>query len=900
MDPFVENDQSDLQAELARLRLDNLRQKQQLQHQDQQLQNQGQQLQRQNQQLQPTTFLELLQKSHEVPTNRIQVETKLTKATTGKVSSVSQKLRPKSIRLWTDFLDLRKAKFEHLVSLMKTNGEEARWFDSYERIEVDNIPTRVSSEIDLRLYHCGAVQMPVEKIIRKLISKCPQARDELKLGQEMSFENHANSIRVPEGNSTIKPPDRPVFADQLCIKNIDDDRTSIKVVIEFKAPHKITTQMITAGLREMSFNDIVRATSPPDDPSKKFEYYADRFIAMIITQVYSYMVESGISHGCIVTGEDTIFLLIQRDDPYTVFFFHANPKEELKEMLDQNGQFDHECTAIAQLLTFCMMAHQHEEYSQSWRQRVRERGLRWDFDDQEPIKELPLNASKAELPGSVYKPRKEITAAYRSPILSRSKTGCGASTRPNYHESESDPDDDPNDYLGPTPSKQGGQRVAPRATKTDHTAQQGKEQTSSRRSAREYSYCTHRCLQGVVNRTPMDVQCPNFALHPQGKSGVLHALTRSNLARLLRQQLLHDRDNYCIDLQRQGATGMAFKLTLASHAYTLIGKGTIKQNIETSKHEGRVYRRLKQRQGLDIPVFLGNIDLYKPWIGLGVDIEHMLLLSFAGDSVGKKIESGEKDQFQVYRAADNFVTECLREGACHTDNVWARNILLNAQTGQTMYVDFDRTILFDPRRPARKVLGECSSKDRLMLESLISSRPGKIEDDSLSCSQPQYLKPGDALRRRKVSVLDDHEVLPTPRKRQIVSLRESLGVPRYSTSATSIASPAIALTPASASVSCDATEMKRAPAPTQNQDSTPESRSRALATMKSNQHTFKDNFPGTLIAAGNLGLPHDHRLHEENMKPRASKCDTILQRKLIHPQTTIDIEGGENKENVAP
>ena len=73
---------------------------------------------------------------------------------------------------------------------------------------------------------------------------------------------------------------------------------------------------------------------------------------------------------------------------------------------------------------------------------------------------------------------------------------------------------------------------------------------------------------------------------------------------------------------------------------------------------------------------------------------YMLLLLYAGDSVYNDIASDEQGEL-MFRTAKRSVSECLLPGASHRDNVWARNILWDGQTGKTLYVDFDRTILFD-------------------------------------------------------------------------------------------------------------------------------------------------------------------------------------------------------------
>ncbi|KAL9593747.1 MAG: hypothetical protein Q9219_007406, partial [cf. Caloplaca sp. 3 TL-2023] len=139
------------------------------------------------------------------------------------------------------------------------------------------------------------------------------------------------------------------------------------------------------------------------------------------------------------------------------------------------------------------------------------------------------------------------------------------------------------------------------------------------------------------------------------------------------------------------------------HGYTSVGKGTTAENIERLKLEGRVYRHLEARQGRDIPVYLGNIELHVPWTGPGIDIIYMLLMSWAGECVHRNVACDRQGLRRVDEAANEFITECPQVGACHRDNIYER-ILWNAERGQMMFIDFDLTILFNPLQPPPKVL----------------------------------------------------------------------------------------------------------------------------------------------------------------------------------------------------
>ncbi|KAL8918735.1 MAG: hypothetical protein Q9208_007175 [Pyrenodesmia sp. 3 TL-2023] len=619
------------------------------------------------------------------------------KCTTGTTSNVTDKTRPRFIQPWEGFLDLRQAKFAEVEGFLGTQ----RLFKSLHKIDgvADDVkPTVVSSEADLLLYHSSTVEPPVTNIIRELISN-PAARAQLSLGDKLTFENHPNVLNNP-GAETV---DIPKDADQMCVKHVGDVVTTA-VIIEFKAPHKATTELLTAGLRPMDLKrDVLdKIGTPVEKGPDQFQRAADKFVSMIITQTYHYMVRSGVRYGCIITGQAMVPLFIDEDKPGTVFFYHADPKAEVQDELDRSGKFSHECTAVALLTCFCLIAHSDSISSQTWRQAVLDQGLRWSFDDRD-LDKIPSETNKLDKPPSAYKPRREITESYRTPIKTRSSAlNCKPrySHRDRKPDSESDPDDQgDNDH---SPSKPASRPYKQSADGQDEKLAAQKATTTSRGTAKDYSYCTQKCLRGLTERTAMHRGCPNYHLHPSSKNGTTHALTRPLLARLLRQQLAADLDDYCIDLQKQGRTGRLFKMTLASHGYTFVGKGTVEYFVSRSKHEARVYNCLKERQGQSIPVYLGNIDLLRPWIECNFDIVHMLLMSYAGERINENIARAE-GEIGGRKEAEDFDRKCLQLGLLHTDT-YMRNMLWSDESQQIMFVDFDGTILFDLARPPKRVL----------------------------------------------------------------------------------------------------------------------------------------------------------------------------------------------------
>ncbi len=445
-------------------------------------------------------------------------------------------------------------------------------------------------------------------------------------------------------------------------------------------------------------------------------------------------------------------MFIDEDEPEKVSFYHADPKAEVQDELDRCGEFSYECTAIALLAGFCLIAHSNSISSQAWRQAVYDRGLRWKFNDHD-LDTIPSEANELDKPTSAYKPRREITESYRTPIKTRSTASqCkpGDNRGGRNHDSD-DPDDHENH--DDTPTEPTSHKYKQNPDRQEKKAAGQETKNTSRRTANDYSYCTQKCLKGLTERTAMHRSCPNYHLHPRSKDGTTHALTRPLLARLLRQQLAADLDDYCIDLQKQGRTGRLFKLTLASHGYTFVGKGTVEYFVPKSKHEARVYKCLKERQGQSIPVYLGNIDLLRPWIECSFDIVHMLLMSYAGECIDENIARGEGDR-GGRKEARNFDRTCLEIGVLHTDT-YVRNMLWSDESQQIMFVDFDATILFDLGRPPKRVLDNIYYQEMFGHWRLRKAQKAQLEQATKT--EKMQLQPNKEIEKIRVEEVKEPE-----------------------------------------------------------------------------------------------------------------------------------------------
>ena len=84
-------------------------------------------------------------------------------------------------------------------------------------------------------------------------------------------------------------------------------------VVEFKAPHKVIIPELVAGLYQIDLaRDVI------NQEGDIFKFYATRLVAAVVTQIFLYMIDSGVRYGYIYTREAFIFLRILNDDPTVI------------------------------------------------------------------------------------------------------------------------------------------------------------------------------------------------------------------------------------------------------------------------------------------------------------------------------------------------------------------------------------------------------------------------------------------------------------------------------------------------------------------------------------------------------------------------------------------------------
>ncbi|PHH53810.1 hypothetical protein CFIMG_008104RA00001 [Ceratocystis fimbriata CBS 114723] len=690
--------------------------------------------------IQLTTLDEYVEACSSLVSSKFCIQRNKNFGTQGAVSGSTSKNCPTYLKPWSNFISAQQLA---IASLRESSVAAKRIFESRHFLTAlgQRISRRaVADEKALEHFMASSIEEPIMAILKAL------ARDEsfstkFDVGRGIIFENYAHVIskvfdeesssqdssaaspRTPPENITLRPASHygVINPDRFCVC-IPTDRTTNKqswaYISELKAPHKLTTHHLRAGLQvKKIFEDVVnRVTIPhPDDTAGLFKYHAERATAASITQAYDYMICAGLEYGLVSNGESTVFLNIDWAHPETLLYHLAEPEPEMREEFETTTR--HWYSALGQHLAFTIIAlgetGQRRLHDQQECSEVSANMKNWLVDPNDLLEKIPESARQASPDSPAYRPA-SFRDLRRSPYLLRKRKrgqgddGNNESSRPSRRW----PDDDSNGGSGSNSSgTQGGPAGDHQGSSSGSGSSGARDDSDSSSSQQESTYnsgdsrqltgyCTQKCLLGLVKGTTLDSMCPNVALHRQKKSindfSDHHPVSYQKWSQLLKKQIDELQYRGIEDLCISGTFTGLFAVTLLGYGYKFVGKGTPKSNADRFGNEACVYHRLEPIQGTFVPVYLGTIDLCK----MGRDFPHrsgytlgfMMFLSWAGD----RLRVSDK----AYLSLKDRGVKSLR--AIHEQGVTWRTLSLNkmrynSETDNVMVFGFSQSKVY--RRP---------------------------------------------------------------------------------------------------------------------------------------------------------------------------------------------------------
>ena len=663
--------------------------------------------------LQPNTLFRLLDRCHNSLSQAIRVETDATLTTQGDATDPVNRLYPKRIVPWLDFPQLQEqvwGKFDRTVAFTSRPLFASDTQIDYVATNIQNRP--IYSEVSLRNFERDTVDNFVEKVIQALRDDEP-LRHEFGIEGRVTFYDRANPSETSLENSLehmnlqdVWTPQRPANtrhgrgrgrgrgaaqsqkrdgtarrrnrrADQFCVHLVADERKTPVYAVEFKAPHKVTIPELVAGLHQMDLaRDVI------DQEGDTFEFYATRLVAAVVTQIFSYMIDSGVRYGYICTGEAFVFLRIPKDDPTVVEYFLCIPNQDVQA----DDELRLHRTAIGQVLAFTLQALAAEAPTQEWHDVANDKLTEWEVEYLDVLRQIPETLRK-DPPPSNYRPSHWKPDPKIHNTRSRARCQSGVST-----PKHSSTDGSGSDQESHSPS-------AAAASRSRSSRNQGNNRQSTRRSERTRAdrdnkrtsrsdghsarpYCTIACIRGMVNREPLDKKCPNWKLH----GGQRHSMGPQEFTRQLHRQLARDRDLGFEQLHVCGRTGYLMKATLLSHGYTVIIKATSVEKQHRLQAEVDNYHRLQSLQGQQIPVCLGTFTPRVAYWYHGELMTKMMILGWSGTRLQRVINDENSSFFHQER--DKALAVLRSHGVVHGDTEW-RNMLWDNSSGQLVVIDLE-------------------------------------------------------------------------------------------------------------------------------------------------------------------------------------------------------------------
>ncbi|KAI9808450.1 MAG: hypothetical protein M1826_004148 [Phylliscum demangeonii] len=590
----------------------------------------------------------------------LQIRNNKALATTGSVTVPRLRFCPTHLCSWVDYSKRQRKYFERAAKdLQSSEKQPPRLFTSLENLMswAQNFNRKLRGEQDLMIYLRIALEDQVSDIVRELGLRNPEQLP-------IEFENDSNRLddnddeervkrrRIAAGSSTAAADSlAPSLPDQYIVYTTEHGARRLLFHIEYKPGHNLSIANLRAGLRPMNLpKDVLGRKSIPTDLEEKLRYTADRLTACVVTQAYSTMMESGTEYGVIITGLAFVFLQVKKDKPDTVYYHVSEPNVDVSARSSAKGEERSASeTRVAQVLSFCLMALESYPRDQRWRKEATKDLGKWATDYDRELSVIP--EVERSLPPSA------VASAYApsahsidppSPIMTRGRTLASAGGDPCELEGGPAP---------PSDSDLDSSQPRPAASRSAANAANPQVATTTTVVPRAAGGKQRAARQGQERQGAR----PNSNRHPLGP-GV------TAFASLVQRQIEADPDHDIEPMGKQGARGALFKLTLATHGYTFVGKGTIDVFVDELQHEGAIYRPSRA----SVPVCLGNIDLESPYfLCKGVLIIHMLLMSWAGEEADrdprrKRIRHLE---VEVARTTEEVLQAGVRQGDLRRANL---------------------------------------------------------------------------------------------------------------------------------------------------------------------------------------------------------------------------------------
>lgn len=723
---------------------------QQLQEKEQKLQLVEQELEESRNESRSTSYKEALRLWHTLYSDP-NIHYPAGKVATSDFTSAPKRLRPKTLRPWDGFNQLHRQAWNEIVQAL--NSSDNKLFDPKSTYEAE--ANRFMPKLVLR--HENQLVAYLERTLEEHVASIAE-----RIGSSMTFKDQEkNSLadvtsRIDNMDLEDRPSTPPTRRryDKVCsVTEAQGERPVL--VVEYKAAHKLCPALMQhlEPVRPFELDDIIHRHKVAAREDERQREIAEEVLAVVITQTFDYMINQGLSYGYATGGQAFLFLHYDAEDAQTVYYHCQTVSSDMFGGGGVDDDHDEDMfreTAVGLVSAFARLAALNGWVKGSnWIKQMREALPVWMVDDE------VLMANFTPSPVAVVSKRKNKKS--RSPAFrgkggpwskelertTRSKTkaklaGCSAGQEVQGRRRKREDDEDDSSEGG----KENDGRTQELEIQQTQTAQwqrepqgssksrhdQGQDIDGSSKGAQYGSFCTQACLLGLVRGGSLDWRCPNVRAHSHAGgrfSNKHHMIDGETFLKLLEDQLGQvPRDDGFQSLDRSGWAGALFWVRLRSHGYTFVAKGTVDALVPVLRKEARMYERMRAIQGRAVPVYLGSIDMTRPfYLCSGVLIVHLMLLSWGGQVA----DDCGLDPARLRRETERTVLDVRRLGVDQGD-LRGPNILWNEELSRAMLIDFDFAKLHNA---AKDGIGE---RTRTLAErdgNIVSKKKAKRIEGSL-------------------------------------------------------------------------------------------------------------------------------------------------------------------------
>ncbi|KAG6003408.1 hypothetical protein E4U21_002041 [Claviceps maximensis] len=647
-----------------------------------------------------STFMEFLHHCHALFSVPLTVDSPRN-CTTGKIPLPKDKFCPLRMELWEDCPAKYQQIFDSVCQyLQPANKDAPRLFASQDHLEFASrtcLKDSLNSENALASYDRSAVNDRVEEIIAELC-KIPAAKQEFGLGTKLLFDSYTNTLEKTKitDSETKQISSHPRSASNNYCINVQDDNTKVLLTFtEYKPPHKLPTAAIHLGLRPMDLlQDMVHCETTPTEAVEKQKFDAERVACFAIVQQHHVMIQEGLEVSCLTNGFCEIHLRVPCQDLRILQYYVFEPNADMDT---ENADYPRSLTKVARRLCLYLSCHGYKLRNQEWRNAAEEtlRTFQAGFDDkphQTPVArpdDASSHSQSSDSSHSEYQasPRRDegSSAAGLRRLSTRAQGGCAPQEARQHTES---PKSGSDTAAVEAQRKRRNSQVSPwlySPARNDHIS---RGNSSSHHDAK---FCTLNCLLGLQRQSAFDEKCPNIKNHQRNGNATKHSMDGKQLVQSLREQLKLDLDHNFTPFGQCGQSGAPFKLTCTAYGYTVVAKGTTTDWWPEVAREADVYQILRKAQASAVPVFLGTIDMVKPYFLHGAgSIRHLLVMGWGGERIDDFSDRLVWSEFQRSER------EIRRLGVNHLD-LEPQNVLWNEEVRRVLIIDFHHAKLIPPR-----------------------------------------------------------------------------------------------------------------------------------------------------------------------------------------------------------